>query len=153
MQNNISGKILTIIFVLTFSIFSSQCKKVNLLIMIDEKPALVVNDFYILSSFEESMKVKYSVGTINLDDENYTKLLNDKSQNITLNFESLLASKTFASKYAVEIPKSFLNQDYIIVNIFNMDNKKYKKKYLKTMQEKKDYYIVVETPNSMKFSK
>lgn len=120
--------------------------------MIDEKPALIIDDFYILSSFKKNIKAKYSVGTINFDDENYNKLLNDKSQNITLNFGALLPSKTFTSKYVVEIPKSFLNQDYTIVNIFNMDNKKYRKKYLKIMQKKRDYYIIVETPISMKFS-
>jgi hypothetical protein len=152
MRNSILNKIFAIVFILTFSVFYAQCKKANLLIMIDEKPSLTINNFYIDSQSEKDIRVKYSVGGIDLNDDIYTKLLNDQSQNLKLNFEAILPNKTFAAKYVIEIPNFFLNQDYIIINIFNLDNKKYKKKYLKMALNNKDYYVVIETPSSMKFS-
>ncbi|ROI06327.1 hypothetical protein EGI16_00015 [Chryseobacterium sp. G0240] len=146
------NKIFTIAFILVFSVFYTQCKKANLLIMIDEKPSLTISDFYISSQSEEKIKAKYTVGGIDLNDETYTKLLNNQSQNLNLNFEAILPNKTFATKYVIEIPKSFFSQDYLIVNIFNLDNKKYKNKYSNLIKDNKKYYVVIETPSSMKFN-
>ncbi|WP_148043460.1 MULTISPECIES: hypothetical protein [unclassified Chryseobacterium] len=120
--------------------------------MIDEKPSLTISDFYISSQSEEKIKAKYTVGGIDLNDETYTKLLNNQSQNLNLNFEAILPNKTFATKYVIEIPKSFFSQDYLIVNIFNLDNKKYKNKYSNLIKDNKKYYVVIETPSSMKFN-
>ncbi|MCU7613910.1 hypothetical protein N0B16_05625 [Chryseobacterium sp. GMJ5] len=151
MENNKFNKIFIVAFILMQSLFYAQCKKANLLIMIDENPSLTISDFYIGSSLEENIKVKYSVGSIDLNDDIYTKLMNNQSENINLSFEAILPNKPFASKYIVSVPKTFFNQDYIIVNIFNLYHKKYRKKYLKLVKNNKEYYVVLETPNSMKF--
>jgi len=53
--------------------------------------------------------------------------------------------------YNMVIPKTYLNYDYLIINVFNMYDKISKKKYNKLIKNNKEYYVVIETPGSMKF--
>jgi len=142
-----------LVIVCCFVIFScnAQLKKINFLIMIDEKPCLVVSDLQIGLESMKIINADYNVGTIDIPESNYSTIISDESASLNLTFETILPNHTVSSKYSVNIPKSFFNQKYIIINIFNMDNKEYRKKYFKLMKLKKEYYVVAETPNSMKF--
>ncbi|MCS3530754.1 hypothetical protein [Chryseobacterium sp. JUb7] len=143
----------TIIIFFTFIAFlyNAQIRKSNLLIMIDEKPCLIVNNLQLESQTMKSINANYVVGTIDISENDYTRLLTDQSMSFNLNFESILANHSLSSKYEVTIPKIYLNQKYIIINIFNMNIKNYRKKYSELIKNNKEYYVVIETPNSMKF--
>lgn len=149
MENKFLTKYLFILCLFLSSYFFSQTKKINFLIMIDEKPCLVVNNLQFLSSFGETIDGDYNVGTIDLSDENYNKLINEHSVNFDISFETLLPKSLLVQKYTFSLPKVFFNQKYIIVNIFSKANKAYKKRYLE--KNNQEYYVVIETPNSMKF--
>lgn len=131
------------------SYFLSQTKKINFLIMIDEKPCLIVNDLLISSPSIGLLDVNYIVGTIDLSDENYNKLANDKSLNFNISFETFLPKFPLAQKYVFSLPKEFLNQKYIIVNIFNKGSKIYRKRY-SGGNKNKEYYIVITSPDFSK---
>lgn len=55
MENKFLTKYLFILCLFLSSYFFSQTKKINFLIMIDEKPCLVVNNLQFLSSFGETI--------------------------------------------------------------------------------------------------
>ncbi|WP_129059782.1 hypothetical protein [Chryseobacterium sp. CH25] len=120
-------KSIVLILVFAMILFKAQTKKINILIMIDEKPCLIANNMLISSQSIDLIDVDYIVGTINLSDDNYDKLINNKSSSFNIGFEAILPKFTFAQKYLISIPKEFLNQKYIIINIFNINNKIYKK--------------------------
>lgn len=142
-----------LVILCSFVIFScnAQLKKINFLIMIDEKPSLIVSNLQIESQSMKTINANYNVGTIDISEDHYSILISDESPSLNLTFEAILPNHPISSKYLVNIPKLFFNQKYVIINIFNMDNKEYRKKYFKLMKFKKDYYVVIETPNSMKF--
>jgi len=151
MQDKMIKKSATLILIFLLILCKAQLKKINVLIMIDEKPSLITENLQLSSKSLEPIKANYIVGTIDLTEENFTKFFNDNAADFNLSFNTILPKRNFASNYSIIIPKNFLKQKYIIINIFNMDNKIYKRKYLKLIKNTKEYYVVIETPNSMKF--
>ncbi|MBW7674749.1 hypothetical protein [Chryseobacterium chendengshani] len=145
-------KTMVMICCLLLFLCNAQLKKINFLIMIDEKPCLIVSNLQIESQSMKSINANYNVGAIDISEDNYSTMIDDKSSSFNLTFEAILSKNTYLSIYSIIIPKFFFNQKYIIVNIFNMDNKIYRKKYSKLMKDKSKYYVVIETPNSMRFN-
>lgn len=120
--------------------------------MIDEQPCVLAYDVEINSTSMSSIEAKYTVGTIDFSDENYNRFINDKSQNFELSFRTFLPKSSLPNKYIISIPKNFLNQEFIIIDIFNKGNKLYKKRYSGVNKNsKKEYYVVMSTRNAMKF--
>ncbi|KFF15507.1 hypothetical protein [Chryseobacterium sp. JM1] len=109
----------------------------------------MINDLRISSTSIGILDVNYIVGTIDLSDENYNKLANDKSLNFDISFETFLPKLPLAQKYVFSLPKEFLNQKYIIVNIFNKGSKIYKKRYSEG-DRNKEYYVVITSPDFSK---
>ncbi len=151
MQNSIVKKVLILACSFILTTYYSQCKKLNILIMIDEEPCLTVNNFYInIPPSTEKIEFKYTVGSVDISDNFYTSLLNTSSQNINIGFEAIIPNKVFVSKYLVNLPKVYLNQEYVIINIFNLDKKKYRKRFSKIAKNDK-YYVIIKSPSSMRF--
>ena len=119
--------------------------------MVDEKPCLIVSNLQIESMSMKAMTANYIVGTVDFTENNYERFINDKSSEFNFNFETILPKHNFPVNYLITIPKDFLKHEYVIINIFNMDNRTYKKKYSKLIKNNKEYYVIIETPNSMKF--
>jgi hypothetical protein len=152
METKIYKKTSTLICLFLLVIYHAQCKRLNILIMIDEKPCLTVNNFSInIPPSIEKNKFKYIVGSVDVNDNFYLGLLNSSSQNVNINFGAIIPDKVFISKYSISIPKIYLSEEYIIISIYNLDNKKYRNKYTKLVKDSKEYYVVIKTPNSMKF--
>jgi hypothetical protein len=150
MQNKSLKNMWSIIFVFMLTSYSAQCKKMNLLIMIDEEPSLSVSNFYIDVPQSEGKIYNYVVGTVELDDIFYDNLSNIESENINISFGAIIPDRVSVSKYSVNLPKVYLYQDYVIINIFNLDKKKYKKRFSK-ISKNEDYYVIIKSPASMKF--
>jgi len=151
MQNKTLKKILNLICVFMLTSYYTQCKKLNLLIMIDDEPSLTISNFHInLPQSIEKKVYKYVVGTIELDDVFYKNLSSVTSENINVDFGAIITDKVSVSKYSINIPKVYFNQEYIIINIFNLDKKKYKKRFSK-FSKNDEYYVIIKSPASMKF--
>lgn len=151
MQDNILKKGLTLICVFTLTVFYSQCKRLNILIMIDEEPCLTVNNFYInIPPSIEKNEFNYIVGSVDINSNFSTNLFNTPSQNVNIGFEAIIPDKVFNMKYLIHVPKVYLNQEYIIINIFNLDKKKYRKRFSK-IADNDEYYVIIKSPYSMKF--
>lgn len=152
MKNKFLKKYFLVLFMILSSCFFSQTKKINFLIMIDDQPCLRTYNVRLISPSLGSIDVDYVVGTIDLSDENYNKLVNNNSLNFDVSFETFLSKSVFSQKYLISIPKEFLNQKYIIINIFNKGNKIYKKRYSGVNKEnRKEYYAIIIGPNFSKF--
>ncbi|WP_300354708.1 hypothetical protein [Chryseobacterium sp.] len=120
--------------------------------MIDDQPCILTYNMQVNTPSMGSIEAKYIVGTIDLSEENYSKFINDESLDFQISFETILPKFSTAKKYLVSIPKIFLNQEYIIINIFNKDSKLYKKRFGGVNKKnRKEYYIVMSTRNAMKF--
>lgn len=152
METKIYNKALPLICIFLITIYHAQCKRFNILIMIDEQPCLTVGNFYIdIPSSTERKEFKYIVGSVDVNEDFYADLLRSSSQNVNINFEAIIPDKAFTSKYTINLPKTFLYHEYIIINIYNLDKKKYRRKYAKLIKDSKEYYVVIKTPHTMKF--
>lgn len=151
MQNKILKKTLNLICAFMLTSYYAQCKKLNLLIMIDDEPSLTVSNFHInLPQLTEKKIYKYVVGTVQIDDNFHQDLSSISSENINVDFGAIIPNRVSVSRYSINIPKVYFNQEYIIINIFNLDKKKYKKRFSK-FSKNDEYYVIIKSPESMKF--
>ncbi|MDF2932637.1 MAG: hypothetical protein K0R36_1968 [Chryseobacterium sp.] len=155
MANKILKKYIYLgLFFLTNYVFS-QNQKINMIILIDERICTSIYDFRISDpkTNVEIITGKYLPGDLIFDLKNYNELKKYDVIDYKISFDAILnIDKDIVSKrsFNLEIPKFFLYKDYIIVNIFNLNKKVYKKKYSK-LAKNKEYYVIVETPDAMKF--
>lgn len=151
MENKICKKYFFLLFLLFSSCFFSQIKKINFLIMFDEKPLLKAYSVSLRSPSIGVIEADYIVGSIDLSNDYYNKIINDNSPDLDVQFEAFLPKSPLSKKYIFSLPKEFLNQKYIIVNIFNKGSKVYQKRYSKASKNSKDYYVVITSPDFSKF--
>jgi len=149
-------------FLLSFLVFPiyffSQTKKINLIILNDQEVSKSIYDFKITpinnSSFNESIKGKYIPGDLLLESEDFNKLELVNTNDLEISFtviSTVNQDLVKEIKYNMIIPKIYLNKEYLVINIFNMYNKTSKKRFQKLIKNGKEYYVVIEVPNSMKF--
>lgn len=127
-----------------------------MIILIDGEISKSIYDFTISDSKTTEKKIlgEYLPGDLIFEMQDYNGFIKNNADNYKISFNTILTiNKNLVSKksYNMEIPKFFLNQKYIIINIFNMDNKIFRKKYHKLIKDSKEYYVIIESPNSMKF--
>jgi len=157
MQDKFLKQAFLLSFLLFANYFFSQTKKLNLIIVNDREISKSVYDFKITptnGSLKESITGKYIPGDLILDSKDFDKLLSIDTKDFEVSFTTIsTVNKDLVKdfKYVVTIPKVYFNSEYLIVNIFNMYNKISQKKYSKLIKNNKEYYVVIETPNSMKF--
>ncbi|PZU82742.1 MAG: hypothetical protein DI529_13760 [Chryseobacterium sp.] len=153
----INKKIEVLMFLILISIpnlFLSQSKRINMIILVDQEICISVNEFKINTL--KPIIAKYRVGNLDLSNSEYEYILNDKEENIDVDITNSVLNKNkiyFENlHYKFILPKVYLKQEYIIINIYSKGNKFYKKRYSGvSKQDRKEYYIVIEGPNSMKF--
>lgn len=108
-----------------------QNKQSNVIISIDHNVHPAISNMYILS---ESKKyyISYEPGRFLVKESDFEELLNNKTQSLKLVLSNNIeCNKTSESKtYEIEDFKlSWLDQRYVIIYIYNTDNKNYKKIY------------------------
>ncbi|MCA6066192.1 hypothetical protein JI747_003310 [Chryseobacterium sp. RG1] len=156
MENKILKKYIFLLCLFFSSSFFSQNESINMIILIDGEINKSIYDFTISDSKITEKKIlgEYVPGNLNFEMQDYSGFIKNSTDNYKISFNTILTiNKNLVSKksYNMEIPKFFLNQNYIIINIFNKDSKIYKKRYSGVNKNNKEYYIVIETPSSMKF--
>lgn len=125
--------------------------------MIDEKISKSIYDFTINDPTIAGKMIvgKYTPGNLTFETSDYNKFIKNDIKNYKISFnaiETITKDLVSEKSYDMEIPSFFLNQEYVIIYIFKMNNKTYKKKYSKLIKDNKEYYVIIETPNSMKFN-
>ncbi|WP_129059429.1 MULTISPECIES: hypothetical protein [unclassified Chryseobacterium] len=123
--------ILIIIFLLSCKI-SSQNKEGNIIITVDQNVHPSLSNMYILKG-EKKYYISYFPGKFVIKEEDYKDLLHtDNSSSLKLVMNNNLQCKdNLTSKmYEIEDFKlSWLDQPYVILYIYNTDNKDYKNIY------------------------
>jgi len=144
---------------LSSTLFLSQTKRINLIILNDREISKSIYDVTLKPINDDSVVSpiigKYVPGDLVLESKDFDKLLFSNSKDFEMSFTAISTVNPNLVKqtnYKVIIPKIYLNDEYLILNIFNMYNKVSKKKYHKLINNDKEYYVIIESPNSMKFN-
>lgn len=144
---------------LSSTLFLSQTKRINLIILNDREISKNIYDVTLKPINDDSVVSpiigKYVPGDLVLESKDFDKLLFSNSKDFEMSFTAISTVNPNLVKqtnYKVIIPKIYLNDEYLILNIFNMYNKVSKKKYHKLINNDKEYYVIIESPNSMKFN-
>lgn len=115
----------------------SQIEKINfdLIITIDEKiPVGAVSNLKIRAITENSseiISVDYYPGNLSMKKDDFKKLISDPIKLIYLDFDydKYVGEKQHLYHYKIEYKKSWLQEYFNILHIFNLDKKKYKKQF------------------------
>jgi hypothetical protein len=129
-----------------------------LIILNDREISKSIYDFKIRpiddNSLNEPIQGKYIPGDLTLESDDFNKLESSNTKDFEISFSAILTVNqdlVKELKYNITIPKDYLNKEYFIINIFNIYNKISKKRFQKLIKNSKEYYVVIETQNSMKF--
>lgn len=123
--------ILIIVFLLSSKI-SSQNKEGNIIITVDQNVHPSLSNMYILKG-EKKYYISYFPGKFVIKEADYQDLLHkDNSSSLKLVLSSSLQCKDDLTSKMYEIEDfklSWLDQPYVILYIYNTDNKNYKNIY------------------------
>ena len=159
MGNNFLKQYFLLSLLLSSTLFLSQTKRINLIILNDREISKSIYDVTLKPINDDSLVSpiigKYVPGDLVLESKDFDKLLFSNIKDFEMSFTAISTVNPNLVKqtnYKVIIPKIYLNDEYLILNIFNMYNKVSKKKYHKLINNDKEYYVIIESPNSMKFN-
>lgn len=147
------------VFIFLLSIFYSQFifsqEKMNFdfIITVDEKILLTLSNPKIIVRNKnnekiDDVRVNYYPGNFSVDTEKYNELLSEADTQFYLNFQQYEYSKKGIQNiknYEIELGKSWFKEQYIILNIYNTDTKKYRK--LTPLSIDKSYTFDIATSN------
>lgn len=148
-------------FYLTIFLFISQMSvaqiniKRDFIICIDEKivtslinPTIIVKrDTSVLKEIE----INYHAGEISLNSEDYNTILCELPNTIFLKFDYYQYSnkgKQNIYNYEIEMERNWFEQTFVILYLYNLDKKKYIKKYKKIFghfSKEQEYILNIET--------
>ena len=124
-----------IFFLLIILIFGSkitaQDKDSNIIISIDQEVHPAISNMYILDGLKKYY-ISYEPGRFLIKELDLKELQNNKAQSLKLVLSNNIDCPNSSSSKMYEIEDfklSWLDQRYLILNIYNTDNKKYKKIY------------------------
>lgn len=146
--------VLMIIFIFVFheSIAQNNSKSFDFIICIDEEIATTLSNPLIIAKCgteERQINVNYYVGNLSLSNEDYNYITSRQDISLLLNFnyyQYSLNGKQKIYNYEVIMKKGLFNQMFVILKIFNMDKKKYRKRF-GTISKDKQYIINIDTSN------
>ncbi|WP_261511753.1 hypothetical protein [Chryseobacterium paludis] len=158
MENKFLKQYFLLSFLLFSTLFLSQTKKINLIILNDREISRSIYDVTLKPITDDSLANpiigKYVPGDLVLESKDFDKLLSSNNKDFEMSFTAISTVNPNLVKeinYNIVMPKIYLNYEYLIINVFNMYDKVSKKKYNKLIKNNKEYYVVIETPGSMKF--
>lgn len=129
-----------------------QSQRLNFILLIDKEiPIATIFDGYFLfktqqNNIEDTIPFNYQVGGLMLTSSNYKKLfIQDSTAEIIIKFKykRLFSSFVEIHDYEKRIPSTWINELYIILNIYNYYNATSRKKYY---MRKGEYLIQLQVP-------
>lgn len=88
--------------------------------MVDGNPCLTVSNVSIETESMNVIKPQYIVGTVDFIQNDYEKFIDDQSLNFKVNFQTILPQFSTPINYNISLNKNILQQEYVIINIFNI---------------------------------
>jgi len=125
--------ILSLIFGLSNFCFGQNS---NMVIQVnDELVTFEISGMHLIFEDEkgkiESHQIGYIPGELVLNKSNWGKINSDSVKKITLsfNYSNFEKKKEWHGNYKIELSKNILEQPYVILNIYDFSNRKYKRWY------------------------
>lgn len=129
--------IVILALLITTSIFSQETKNIDFIVVVDEE--IVTNSlgikFSITSKDGNSREIEtvtgYYPGNLSMRKSDYDDLISDKIQGIILrlHYNPYINGKSFNYTYEIEVGKSWFEQSFVILKIYNLDKKRYKRRF------------------------
>ena len=150
-------KIIIFLCALNFcSSFSQENDNINLIISIDEKVPTSLNIKNISYSDTdgktyENNDLKYTQGNFSVPKTTFDKLMSDGVKNVYLSLEYWEYCKGEQKNYSyvIELENSYFKYEYLIMHLFNLDKKKYRKIYF-PISDNKNYTYYFDYPSNFK---
>lgn len=131
-------KYITILMLfITANIYSQEVKDINFIIVIDEEIVANSLDIKLLITYkdESSREIKtttgYYPGNISLKKSDYDDFISDETQSVILklHYDPYINGKPYDYTYEIEAGKNWFKQTFFILKIYNLDKKKYRKRF------------------------
>ncbi|WP_207515622.1 hypothetical protein [Longitalea luteola] len=126
-------------------------KNLDLIIVIDESVSVnTISNFKIRvtsSNTEDIIASSYYPGNLVLKQTDYAKMMTDTARTILLEFDynEYVNNKHLTYHYSIEFKKSWFRELFNILRIYNLDKKKYKKKF-KSIDTSQKYIYEMDSP-------
>jgi hypothetical protein len=120
--------------------------------MIDEKLAVSsISAIQIKIINNDGIRMKeanYIPGKLTVNFEDYNNILSDSTKHIYLKFTyyEYISNKQIVYNYEIELMKSWLNNSFNVLYIYNLNKKKYREMYSPISKEK-NYAFELDSPN------
>lgn len=146
-------KYYTVLFCVVFFYNAfGQNKDLDVIIIIDEKLDLLYTNPKIL--IEETSGAAYKInsnyhpGNLSIDASDFSKMVSDsvKSMSLEFTYYDHGNKKQEVYSYKIELKKSWLNDAYIILKVYNLNKKKYKKVF-EPIEVGKNYTFELDSPS------
>lgn len=119
------------------NIYSQEVKSSNFIIVIDEE---IVTEslgikLLVISKDGNSREIEtitgYYPGNISLKKSDYDDLISDETQSVILkfNYQTYINDSSYYYTYEIEAGKNWFERMFVILKIYNLDKKKYRKRF------------------------
>ncbi len=131
------------LFVYQVSIAQEKIKSIDIIIFVDEeivtslsKPVIIAKEG---KSVLKRIDISYHVGNLSLSAEDYYMIFSNQEKTLFIQFDYYQYSskgKQQVYNYEIEIGKNWLKQTFVVLKIYNLDKKKYKKRFAPLSKDK-----------------
>ncbi len=148
------------LFIMTFQFSNAQdnWKSSDFIICIDEEFAYnLMNPFIIVkkgNNILKRIKIRYQPGGLSMNsDDHYFITHQDYDLFLTFNYEYWAQNgKNYYYSYDIKVGKYFFDTGYVILKIYNMDKKKYKRRF-RSLEKGETYIYELDTSNGQMLRK
>lgn len=140
------------LFVCQISMAQENRKNFDFIVCVDEeiatsltKPVIIVKQG---TNVLKRIDINYHAGNLSLSSEDYNLIFSEQEITLFLQFDYYQYSSKGEQEiynYEIEIGKNWFEQTFVILKIYNLDKKKYKKRLAPLSKDKK-YTFDLETP-------
>lgn len=128
-------------------------KNIDFIIVIDEKVAVGAISLVKINSKTANEEIEitpdYYPGNLSITQTDYERLFKQDTKSIMLSFtfNDNKGKRIKSYRYQIELKKEWMSDYFIILNIYNLDKKKYRKRYL-PLSESKNYTFEIVSPSN-----
>lgn len=135
-----------------FPVFSQdgECNA-NFIIMIDDELCIgSIANAYIVSEKNEKISITYHPGSLRLEKGDSNILKDSKVNTLHFDYYEYIDGNQTLYNYELPFDSNWLEQDYIVLRVYNLNKRKYRK-HFKPLSKKKNYTFELDYPGgSMK---
>lgn len=146
-------KNIIMVFMIFFSFqhsFSQEIKVFDFVISIDEEIVKTLyNSTFVVkheSNIVSTVNVKYHPGNLSLEAKDFANLFSNPDNKVYLKFDyyEYIKGSQEIYNYEIEVGKNWFEQQYVILKIYNLEKKKYRKR-LEPLSKDQNYTFDIDT--------